>query len=341
MKDTEFGPLLVGDQALFDESRAMWRKQPIDYCAFDEGSFDKRQNRRTIERAVKVKGNGTFKSKAISTLEFAPCDEKGWWFDRVDLPQSLPTRASIRNVWTTGRIVSNIVLRSGTPNNYIRMIEHIIALRLGMHIDYLTVRMDSGDPPLFDMGSLALVNAIDRAGIVETNETARYITVKEPVSVCNSKGAFLTLLPAPPHRLVLDIDCAVDFKTAIGKQRICFTMSEKVFRETCIARTNTSAAKKVFCNTIGKIFADIRNLGYTDSNLLIAGATKYINEPRLMHGKQSLEAAWHRASLDLLAAIALLDRGRFVGKAISYKAGHTLDVDMMTQLYLNDLLVEI
>jgi hypothetical protein len=61
----------------------------------------------------------------------------------------------------------------------------------------------------------------------------------------------------------------------------------------------------------------------------------------MMHNGKSLEAAWHRATLDLLAGPALIDRGRFVGRIISYKAGHTLDVQMIRELYRHDLLEEV
>jgi len=89
------------------------------------------------------------------------------------------------------------------------------------------------------------------------------------------------------------------------------------------------------------IFADTRNIGYTPKNILIAGKRRYYNEPKLMHGEKSLEAVWHRATLDLLAALALADRGRIVGKVISYRAGHSLDVQMVRELYQRDLLVEV
>ena len=59
-----------------------------------------------------------------------------------------------------------------------------------------------------------------------------------------------------------------------------------------------------------------------------------------MHKGKSLEAVWHRAMLDLVAAIALIDTGRFVGDVISYKAGHALDVLMVRKLYENHLLEE-
>ena len=88
----------------------------------------------------------------------------------------------------------------------------------------------------------------------------------------------------------------------------------------------------------GFLMADTRNLGYTTDNILIHGKKKFYGEPRFVVDGKALEPVWHRATLDLLAAIALIDTGRFVGRVVSYRAGHTLDVRAMGLLYLNDLL---
>jgi UDP-3-O-acyl-N-acetylglucosamine deacetylase len=41
--------------------------------------------------------------------------------------------------------------------------------------------------------------------------------------------------------------------------------------------------------------------------------------------------------MDLVAALALIDTGRFVGNVFSYKAGHALDVIMVRKLFERDL----
>ena len=289
----------------------------------------------TLGASFSVTGPGTFFGRAQRTLRFEPSSRKGWWFDRTDLNDSLPIYSSVYNVW---QVVRNIVLHSGSPHNYMRMVEHIIALRLGMGLDNVVIRMDSGDPPLFDRSSMDLVEAIDRAGIVPLDRPARYYTVKEPVTVGGARGDFLTFLPAEKGSRDLLIDCGVNFKSAIGKQRIRFVVDPETFRYGAQARTNTTLGMLVYCRTIGKIFADVRNLGYTTKNILVAGPKTYFNEPYLVHNDKSLEASWHRAALDLLAAVALIDRGRFAGTIISYKAGHALDVRMITELYRQDML---
>ena len=333
-----YGQLLAGDESMLRASYAAFEAMPVDQV-MDDGVVGGRPPRQTtLGRAVSVSGPGTFLGQARRRLTFEPTRERGWWFDRIDLPRQMPIHVSVENVWTTLR---NIVLSSGSPHNYMRMVEHIIPLRLGLGIDNVMIRMESGDPPLFDRGSLDLVEALDEAGTTTLQEPADVVTVREPVSIVSKSGRMLIFLPAEPGSTRLDIDCALDFRTAIGRQRIQFTVTPDVFRYGAIARTNTTFLMVLFCKTIGKIFADTRNLGYTRHNILIAGRRRYANPPRLLHEGKSLEAAWHRAALDLLAAVALIDRGRFAGRIISYKAGHTLDVQMIRELYRRDLLVEV
>jgi len=273
-------------------------------------------------------------------LTFKPSDEYGWWIDRTDLREQLKTHVTIRNVWTSAR---NIVLRSGNPHNYLRMVEHIVALRLGMGVDDLVISVNSGDPPLFERSSLDLVEAINRAGIIERDEPARYVTVKEPVTFGGDRGDFLTFLPAENSEKKLRLDCAIDFNSIIGKQRIVFDVTPETFRHGAYARTNASYSQLLRCRTFGFLMADTRNLGYTTDNILIHGKKKFYGEPRLVQGDsgKAMEPVWHRATLDLLAAIALIDTGRFVGCVVSYRAGHTLDVRAIGQLYLNNLLTPV
>lgn len=341
MSSDPFGKILSGDPAVLRRSYEQFSRQPVDRDLQDTVPASIRTHQTTIQQPVKVQGPGTFFGKATRTLELLPTQHEGWWFDRVDHPECLPVKVSIHNVWTTGAIVSNIVLRSGPPQNYIRLVEHIIALRMGLGVDNLMIRIDSGDPPLFDRGSLDLVEAIDGAGREETNQPVKYVTVKERVSFCTDDGKFLIFEPHQPGQDSLVLDCAIKFSSAIGEQRIVFPVNGDHFRYGSEARTNTTYKKKLYCQTIGRLFADVRNLGYSYENVLIAGKRRYANTPKLMHGDKSLEAVWHRAILDLLAAVALIEEGLFLGKITSYKAGHAIDCEAVRLLYANDLLREI
>lgn len=332
----EIGHLLLGNLDTIRNAAARLKDQPIDHLFLNEGPYPFSMKHTTIGGTQSVSGPATFSRSNNSTLTFCPCSEDGWWIKRTDQAEQFPFKVSVKNVWTTAR---NIVLRCGNPHNYLRMVEHIIAMRIGMGVDSLLVSTESGDPPLFDRGNLDIVEAIEKAGIVETDAPAKFITVKEPVTFGGNRGDFITFLPAKPGEFGLRVDCAVDFPSAIGKQRILFDVMPETFRIGTTARTNAPFSQYLYTKTIGKLFADTRNLGYTTKNILIHGKKRYFNEPKLLFEGKSLEAVWHRATLDLLAAVALLDTGRFAGTIISYRAGHTQDVRMAGLLCLKDLIV--
>jgi len=337
---TNPGRILLGDDEAISASYKQMNDQPVDWDLSDKPVEPMRKMQTTLAGSATISGPGTFMGKATRSITFEPSSQEGWWLDRTDLPGSLPIRVGIANVWTTGQIVSNIVLRSGNPHNYVRMVEHLISLRMGMGIDNMLIRFDSGDPPLFEQGSLDVVEALQKCGTKSLNKPVQYFTVKEPVTVGGTYGDFVTLAPPDdPDDPQLVVDAAISFNTAIGQQRIIFPVCKELTEMASVARTNTSYAKVLYCKTIGKLFADVRNLGYNKTNVSIAGKKRYVNEPRLPHEGKALEAVWHRSVLDLLAAIALIPNGIFVGKIKSYKAGHRLDCELMKQVYLNEVLV--
>ena len=343
MPDRPYGLVVKGDEEAVRQAYACFERQPVDQEVSDP---DDRPPARvtTLGGSVAVTGPGTFFGGVQRTLHFEPSTEPGWQFERTDLPDCFPIDVTVKNVWPVPIVrnaVSSIVLLSGSPHNYMRMVEHIISLRVGLGLDNVRIRMDSGDPPLFDRGSLDLVEAVQKAGLVGQSAAPTYVTVRKPVTIGGAGGSFLTILPAQGGSPDLTVDCAIDFKTAIGKQRVRFTVGPKIFTYASQARTNTPLWKVYFTKTVGKLFADTRNLGYTRENVSIAGAYRYLNPPRLLHNGKALEAAWHRSTLDLLAAVALIDKGRLAGTLLSYKSGHNLDVDLVRQIYKRDLLVRL
>ena len=292
----------------------------------------------TLQSAFSLDGPGTYSKGRKTTLTFAPA-ENGCFFNRLDQCEQLPIRVCVNNVWTAQR---SIVLRSGAPSNYMRMTEHIIANRLGLGLDNVMIGSHNGDPPLYDEGSMPILEAIQRAGITQNPQRPlRYFTVKEDVILVGPHGSFLRFEPASNGSRLLSLDVAIDFPTAIGKQRIQFDLCPQSFTHGAHARTNCSRREMFLARTIGKLFADFRNLGYTDQNILIAGRSKYCNEPKMMHNGKSLEAVWHRACLDLVAALSLFDQGRLAGRITSYKAGHSLDCRFMTLLEIHSLWQEL
>ena len=338
MPEHSLGRLIAGTPEALARGADRFAAQPVDWDLLNEPAAPLPARQTTLQKAFTVEGPGTFFRRKMRKLTFEPRESGGWWIQRDDQTDALPFSVAARNVWTTGDVVSNIVLRAGPLHNYLRMVEHIIALKIGLGLDHVLIHTEAGDPPLFARGSLDLVEGIEKAGIRQLDAPAQWWTVTEPVVMATPSGAFLALAPCRSATPELKLDCAVDFPNALGRQRIRFRVNPALTRYASEARTNTPLWKMFYCQTIGKLFADVRNLGYTTENILIAGRTKYYNAPRLPHAGKSLEAVWHRSVLDLLAAIALIEEGRFCGEITSFKAGHHLDVRLVCQLYRHGLL---
>ena len=54
--------------------------------------------------------------------------------------------------------------------------------------DDVLLKVNSGDPPLFDQSSLPLVKAVEHAKIVDGAGEAKYVTVREPVAFGGGRG---------------------------------------------------------------------------------------------------------------------------------------------------------
>ncbi|MBR4258597.1 MAG: UDP-3-O-acyl-N-acetylglucosamine deacetylase [Kiritimatiellae bacterium] len=331
------GKTVFGSSASIAAAYERFRVQPIDETRLaSDRSSPFSAKRLTLLGEAPVAGIGTFKGSEKQTLTFAPSKKPGWWIRRMDQPEQLDTAVDIANLWTSAQ---NLVLRSGSPHNYLRMVEHIVALRVGLGVDDVLLKVNSGDPPLFEQSSLPLVKAMEHAKIVETDADASYVTVKEPVAFGGGRGDFLLFLPAEDGERNLRIDCGISWNTVIGNQRVLFDVTPETFRYAAYARTNATRRQYILAKTVGKLFAATRNLGYNEKNILIHGRRRFYTEPRFPMGDKFIEPVWHRATLDLMAAIALVGPSRFAGTVVSYRAGHTLDCDAIRALKRNDLLV--
>lgn len=339
MPEYPIGKIVFGSAASIDAAYRLFRDLPIDETRLAPNRASPFPAcRRTLVGEAPVAGIGTFQGSRKQTLTFAPSGKPGWWIRRMDQPEQLDTKVDIANLWTSAQ---NLVLRSGSPHNYLRMVEHIVALKVGLGIDDVLLKVNSGDPPLFEQSSLPLIKAVEHAGVRETDAPATCVTVKEPVAFGGGRGDFLLFLPAAAGERNLRIDCGISWNTVIGDQRVLFDVTPETFRYAALARTNATRRQYLLAKTVGKLFASTRNWGYNERNILIHGHRRFYTEPRFPVGEKFLEPVWHRATLDLLAALALTGEDRFVGTVVSFRAGHTLDCDAVRALYRNNLLMEV
>jgi hypothetical protein len=178
MASENYGSILTGNETAVRRAYEKWSELPVDQEMLADSPPDN-PHQTTLASSGSVTGPGTFFRRVQRTLIFEPTEERGWWFKREDIPDAMPILVSVNNVWTT---VRNIVLCSGSPHNYMRMVEHIVALKVGMGLDNVMIRMTSGDPPLFDRGSMDLVETVESANIVTLPHAAGYVTVQTGAS---------------------------------------------------------------------------------------------------------------------------------------------------------------
>ena len=133
MPSYTIGKTVFGSAASIAAAYEHFRVQPIDEVRLAADRTCPFPNvRRTLESEAQVAGVGTFQGSRKQTLTFAPSAKKGWWIRRMDLPEQLDTEMDIANLWTSAQ---NLVMRSGSPHNYLRMVEHIVALKVGLGVD--------------------------------------------------------------------------------------------------------------------------------------------------------------------------------------------------------------
>ena len=237
--------VVKGSKADFDAAYARFSAQPVDDVRLAESSGWS-AFRTTLAGRTSVEGVGTFRGKERRTITFAPSARPGWWIRRTDQPEQLDTLVDIANLWTSAR---NLVLRSGSPHNYLRMVEHIVALKAGLGLDNVVLETNSGDPPLFDDSSSPLVDAVRKVGMVDTAEQATYVTVKEPLAFAGTRGDFLLFIPDDGSRR-LRLDVAINWRTVIGDQRVVFDVTPETFAYGAFARTNATHRQYQLAKTI-------------------------------------------------------------------------------------------
>lgn len=131
---------------------------------------------RTIGKEVSFSGIGIHTGAAVS-LRFVP--EKpgaGIYFKRVDLPGQVIIPAALHYVCDTSRSTS-----IGMDDVRIHTVEHVLAAVRAFNIDNLCIEISSIEPPVGNGSSDVFVKMIEEAGIVEQEQKAKVVKIKEPV----------------------------------------------------------------------------------------------------------------------------------------------------------------
>jgi UDP-3-O-[3-hydroxymyristoyl] N-acetylglucosamine deacetylase/3-hydroxyacyl-[acyl-carrier-protein] dehydratase len=277
-------------------------------------------HQRTISREVSVAGPGLFSGEP-ATLTFVPASENaGITFVREQDEKVATIPALVANVLKRPR---RTCLRNGTL--YVETVEHCLAALSGMGIDNATVRLSGGhvgEVPGGDGSSLAFVEAIQEAGILEQTAERQPLIIKKPIQVSNG-DATLAALPGPVDRL----EVIYDFEAGppIGRQTISFYVGEDDFvNQLAPARTFVfeHEAKELQARGLGKHLSP--------KDLLVISPDGPIDNSFRFPD----ECARHKA-LDLIGDLYLVGRP-IRGRLIAHKSGHELNHQLARKLLQQD-----
>ncbi|HEX3358415.1 MAG TPA: UDP-3-O-acyl-N-acetylglucosamine deacetylase [Tepidisphaeraceae bacterium] len=278
------------------------------------------QHQRTISREVSVAGPGLF-SGETATLTFAPAEQgAGITFVREQDEKVATIQALVSNVLKRPR---RTCLRNGTL--FVETVEHCLAALSGMGIDNAVVRLTgghAGEIPAGDGSSLAFVEAIQEAGIVEQAAEKQPLVIKKPLQV-SMGDATLAALPGPTDHL----EIIYDFEAAppVGRQTISFHLGNDDFvKQLAPARTFIfeQEANELRARGFGKHLSP-REL------LVISPDGPIDNTFRFPD-----ECARHKV-LDLIGDLYLVGRP-LRGRLIAHKSGHELNHQLARKLLEQD-----
>ena len=273
----------------------------------------------TIAKEAEVRGIGFFHSRDV-IIRFSPARAgSGIIFVRTDLPGRPPVPARIDHVIARPRRTAISV-----GDAIVEMIEHVMAALHGMGIDNCQVELDAPEPPGCDGSSLAFVEAIAEAGVVELDRHRPLLVVDRVVCVRDG-NATLTASPSDTPGLIVSYELDYGRDTPIGMQALEFAVSpERFVTEIASSRTFLTEGEAVALRAAG--------IGRraSESDLLIFGSRGLIgNSLRFAD-----ECVRHKI-LDMIGDLALANMD-IHGRIEGVRSGHSLNATLLRALFATE-----
>ena len=183
----------------------------------------------TVKEKISCVGTGLHTGKPIK-LEILPAPEdNGITFERTDIPNARPLKASFDNVSHT-----ELATTIGSGTESISTIEHLMAAMFSLGINNARILVGGPEVPIMDGSASPFVFMLQKAGSEEQNAQKRFAIINKSVTVRDG-DKYATI--SPSQELV--IRYGINFPNPlIGTQNIEIKFSTKSFiRELARART--------------------------------------------------------------------------------------------------------
>lgn len=273
----------------------------------------------TIARPIALSGVGVHTGVTV-TATLRPAEaETGIVFRRVLADGSAhDIRAVSAQLASTD--LCTVIGRGGVT---VGTVEHVMAAIAALGVDNLVIELDGAELPIMDGSSMAFVEAIDKAGLIELEAKRRYVRVLKPIRV-EMGGSWGEFVPHDGRRYEVDIDFD---SPVIGRQAWKGELTPEIFRRE-LARSRTFG----FMRDVERLWAAGYALGASlDNSVVVADDDKVINVEGLRFRD---EFARHK-TLDAVGDLALAG-APFIGCFRSYRGGHKLNAIALKAL-LDDL----
>jgi len=146
--------------------------QTVEQTAFSS----KQRFQRTLKDKASFTGVGLHTGSPV-TVEFCPASAgTGIVFRRTDLEGCPEIEARVENVGETMRSTT-----IGQGNVMVTTVEHVIATLRAYQIDNVYVDISAAEPPVGNGSANIFVDMVEKAGIVELEETVTVVALKEAV----------------------------------------------------------------------------------------------------------------------------------------------------------------
>ncbi len=276
-----------------------------------------RRPQRTIARDAGVCGVSFIEGRDVQ-IRFRPAEvDTGVVFVRSDLAESPSVPARVKYVIPRQR---RTTIQRGEAT--VEMVEHVMAALAGLQIDNCRVEIDGPETPGCDGSSLAFVEALNGAGLVDQERAREMFVIERPITV-REGTSILTAHPGDAEKLVLTYSLDYGSHTPIGSQSLFVEVSPENFRsELASSRTFLLEAEAKAMREAG--------IGRrtTEADLLIFGRDGVIGNVL----RYQDECVRHKI-LDLVGDLALLAKD-LAGHVVAHRSGHSLNASLVRKLML-------
>jgi UDP-3-O-[3-hydroxymyristoyl] N-acetylglucosamine deacetylase/3-hydroxyacyl-[acyl-carrier-protein] dehydratase len=286
----------------------------------------------TIAKAVSIAGVGIHTGATVNMTFHPAAVNHGYIFQRIDLPEAPLVPALVENVVETSRGTTLAV-----NDAKVYTVEHVLAALTGLQIDNVLITLDGPETPITDGSSIAFIQALESAGLVEQDANRNFIEIKENYHFYDAeKDVEISLIPYDGFKVSVLIDYnspvlgtqhAVlkhisDFKTEIASCRtFCFLHELEVLLQNNLIKGGDlnnaivvvdQAVEAKELDRLAGIF-NKPQMGVSKDGILNNVELRFVNEP-----------ARHKL-LDVIGDLALIGRP-LKAHVIASKPGHSSNV---------------